>query len=467
MPLCCKTVIDLGDGRQAHVVHPIGTSVAVTPDGNIQATPIVDFVHDGKTKDSSSAPMLESLPETTAMPLLEVTTIEPPLAPALESQPATAAIPLLDGTKTESSSASTTESQSATAATFYEHRDALYETRSVQPFEEDARKGRRHTAVHRGPLEMPGRTRHVVHPLGTSVFITAEGGLETTHADPIPDSELQSQDGGTSSDDSSTPSPPLDSGSEGDPSPLSTTSTGGGVRAGNHPKLPSDSDLHHRAVMANPLQHGDSGVERQREVERDFQKMKEERDAKLSATVQHVDDVLHLGQPASVEASAVLQGSLREIDASGETKNRSSDACDRHPTAHLSSDESDDSDTTVGRMLQTIRRQERAGLVPDSGDVCATTDRDGPSDPFSGPLDPRPPTGCEALLQELGILTVNSDGLRVLRNDGIVKYQDFVGRTNTVRGGGSNVTMDSAPTPFPAPLDTCPASASVIGTTTF
>jgi hypothetical protein len=37
-----------------------------------------------------------------------------------------------------------------------------------------------------------------------------------------------------------------------------------------HVDFDSDSALHHKAVMANPLQCGDSGVERQREIERDF-----------------------------------------------------------------------------------------------------------------------------------------------------------------------------------------------------
>jgi hypothetical protein len=79
--------------------------------------------------------------------------------------------------------------------------------------------------------------------------------------------------------------------------------------------------------MANPLQCGDSGVERQREVERDFQKMKVARDAQISATVECVDDVLHFGHPASVK------GSLREIDDLEEARIRSSDASDRHPKA--------------------------------------------------------------------------------------------------------------------------------------
>ena len=46
----------------------------------------------------------------------------------------------------------------------------------------------------------------------------------------------------------------------------------------------SDSALHHKAVMANPLQYGDSGVERQREIDKDFRMFKAERDARLSAT---------------------------------------------------------------------------------------------------------------------------------------------------------------------------------------
>ena len=52
MPLCCKTVLDLSHGRQAHVVHPIGTSVAITSDGDIVTTPIVDFVHESGGPDS-------------------------------------------------------------------------------------------------------------------------------------------------------------------------------------------------------------------------------------------------------------------------------------------------------------------------------------------------------------------------------------------------------------------------------
>ena len=186
-------------------------------------------------------------------------------------------------------------------------------------------------------------------------------------------------------------------------------------------------------------------------------------DAKFTTSVEYVDDVLHFGHPAAV------RGALQEIDDLEEAKIRSSDTCDRHPEAQLSvdnEDDSEDSDTTVGRMLQTIRRQERAGLGPDSGDVNATTDRDGPADPFSGPLVPPPPTGYEFLLHQLGILTVNSDGLRVLSDSGIARYQDFVARDNTVREGGSTVTMESAQTPFPLPLDTFPASASVVGTTT-
>ena len=77
MPVCCKTVIDLGNGRQAHVVHPIGTSVAITPDGDILTTPIVDFVHDVKTT--------ESLPEIMTMPMLDVTTTESSSAPTTKT----------------------------------------------------------------------------------------------------------------------------------------------------------------------------------------------------------------------------------------------------------------------------------------------------------------------------------------------------------------------------------------------
>ena len=45
----------------------------------------------------------------------------------------------------------------------------------------------------------------------------------------------------------------------------------------------SDTALHHRAVMQNPLQYGDSGVERQRDIARDYRRLKAERDARLSA----------------------------------------------------------------------------------------------------------------------------------------------------------------------------------------
>ena len=40
-------------------------------------------------------------------------------------------------------------------------------------------------------------------------------------------------------------------------------------------------ELHHRAVRANPLEYGGSGVERQREIERDFKMLVAARDAGL------------------------------------------------------------------------------------------------------------------------------------------------------------------------------------------
>ena len=44
---------------------------------------------------------------------------------------------------------------------------------------------------------------------------------------------------------------------------------------------PSDIELHHRAVMANPLEYGGSGVERMRGVEKDFAMLKAARDKGL------------------------------------------------------------------------------------------------------------------------------------------------------------------------------------------
>jgi hypothetical protein len=72
---------------------------------------------------------------------------------------------------------------------FADHRAALYDTASVQPFDEDFRGGRRHTTVLRGGNDNDlgsGRPTHVVHPRGTSVFVTAQGGMETIYTDPVP-----------------------------------------------------------------------------------------------------------------------------------------------------------------------------------------------------------------------------------------------------------------------------------------
>jgi hypothetical protein len=182
--------------------------------------------------------------------------------------------------------------------------------------------------------------------------------------------------------------------------------------------------------------------------------------------VAYVDDVLHFRHPDGASKSVNRGESLGrgpvESSSSGGTLS------DRHQVVRLrsesnDSDDSEDSETTVGRMLQTIRRQERAGIASDSGDVFASTDRDGPSDPHAGPLMVRPPTAYEALLQGLGVMEVNSDGLRVLSDAGIAKFHDFVGKKDATRGESINMTVDSARTPFPAaePCGTGMGSASV------
>jgi hypothetical protein len=47
----------------------------------------------------------------------------------------------------------------------------------------------------------------------------------------------------------------------------------------------SDTALHHKAVMLNPLQCGDSGVDRQREIEKDFRMLKATRDREFNKAV--------------------------------------------------------------------------------------------------------------------------------------------------------------------------------------
>jgi hypothetical protein len=73
-------------------------------------------------------------------------------------------------------------------------------------------------------------------------------------------------------------------GSSSTPSGSSTTAPRSSSSSAAAPALSpaSDAALHHRAVLANPLERGGSGVERQREIEKDYRMLKTNRDREFN-----------------------------------------------------------------------------------------------------------------------------------------------------------------------------------------
>ena len=88
----------------------------------------------------------------------------------------------------------------------------------------------------------------------------------------------------TGSSSSSSAAAPTSSSSSVNPTSAPPPSSSSSVPS---PAPPTDIELHHRAVRANPLEYGGSGVEREREIEKDYKMLVAARDKGLKDNNTH------------------------------------------------------------------------------------------------------------------------------------------------------------------------------------